>query len=265
MAVAVCSGVANGLPDPLTVWLLSYAVDLARYALIAGPAFLFFWVWGRERFRSRLVQGDYTGRRLMLHDLGWSMSTVLVFSLAGVAVFYGGKWGLLRRYESIAEHGWAWFALSVVLLIVLQDAYFYWTHRAMHRPAIFRAVHRVHHVSRNPSPWTAYAFSPIEAIVHALFVPLAWLVLPLHQGAVFLFLLFMVTRNVLGHLSIELYPRGFTRDSFWKWHTTTTHHALHHRHSHANFGLYFTFWDRLMGTTHQDYDTSFDRVAGARK
>ena len=52
----------------------------------AGLAFLIFWVWGRDRFRHRLVQGAYPRASKMLHDLAWSMSTVLVFSMFGVAV-----------------------------------------------------------------------------------------------------------------------------------------------------------------------------------
>jgi sterol desaturase/sphingolipid hydroxylase (fatty acid hydroxylase superfamily) len=28
---------------------------------------------------------------------------------------------------------------------------------------------------------------------------------------------------------------------------------MHHEHAPRNFGLYFTWWDRLMGTEHPDY------------
>jgi sterol desaturase/sphingolipid hydroxylase (fatty acid hydroxylase superfamily) len=59
---------------------------------------------------------------------------------------------------------------------------------------------------------------------------------------------------------MELFPRGFTRSRFLGWHTTATHHALHHKDFTSNFGLYFTFWDRLLGTTHPRYDETFERV-----
>ncbi|MBM3455236.1 MAG: sterol desaturase, partial [Bacteroidetes bacterium] len=29
----------------------------------------------------------------------------------------------------------------------------------------------------------------------------------------------------------------------------------------GNYGLYFLFWDRLMGTLRTEYDSSFDEVA----
>jgi sterol desaturase/sphingolipid hydroxylase (fatty acid hydroxylase superfamily) len=253
------------MPEPLRIWLVSFTVDLARYLLAAGPAFLIFLVWGRRRFEHRSILGARPKLAKMLHDVRWSLSTVVLFSLVAVGVYYGARSGILRRYAEIGEHGWGWFALSIVILIVLQDTYFYWTHRAMHTRLLFKHVHRTHHVSTNPSPWTAYAFSPIEALVHAAFVPLVWFSLPLHEAAVFVFLAFMIVRNVLGHLSIELYPRGFTKSRFWRWHTTTTHHAMHHARFTSNFGLYFTFWDELMGTTHPAYSAAFERLTARER
>jgi sterol desaturase/sphingolipid hydroxylase (fatty acid hydroxylase superfamily) len=148
-----------------------------------------------------------------------------------------------------------------VLLLVVQDTYFYWTHRAMHHPWLFQGVHLAHHRSREPSPFAAYAFSPVEALVHAAYVPLLLLVVPVHELAIFAFLAVMIARNVLGHLGIELFPRWFARSRWSRWSTTTTHHALHHRHAGANFGLYFTFWDRLMRTTDPTYEAAFEEVA----
>src|SRR5262249_3233016 len=80
--------------------------------------------------------------------------------------------------------------------------------RAMHHPRVFRWMYRVHHRSHNPSPWAAYAFAPSEALVHAAFVPLVTLVMPVNGWALFAFLGFMIARNVLGHLGVELFPAG---------------------------------------------------------
>ena len=52
-------------------------------------------------------------------------------------------------------------------MILLHDTYFYWAHRAMHHPKIYRHVHLVHHLSQNPSPWAAFAFHPFEAVIEA--------------------------------------------------------------------------------------------------
>ena len=71
--------------------------------------------------------------------------------------------GWMRMYFDIPQYSWSWFITSILLTILLHDTYFYWTHRWMHRPAIFKWMHRIHHQSNNPSPWAAFAFSPWAA------------------------------------------------------------------------------------------------------
>ena len=74
------------------------------------------------------------------------------------------------------------------LIIVAHDAWFYWTHRALHHRRWFRAVHGRHHASLHPTPWAAYAFHPVEALVQAVFLPLFLLFVPMHEGAIAVFL-----------------------------------------------------------------------------
>jgi lathosterol oxidase len=245
------------------VWPYNLAFDTARYVSVAVPAFLVFWVWGRERWRHRLVNRDFARWRQLRREIAYSACTVYLFSLVGAGVWFGGRAGIFRIYDGVARHGWAYFAFSVAFLVVAQDAYFYWTHRAMHHPRLFRWMHRVHHMSVDPSPFSAYAFAPAEALVHAAFVPLMALWMPLHQAAIGLFLGFMMVRNVLGHLGLELFPRWFARSRWTRWSTTTTHHTLHHRRVSSNYGLYFTWWDRAMGTTDPSYEKAFEAVVRA--
>ena len=39
-------------------------------------------------------------------------------------------------------------------------------------------------------------------------------------------------------------------------------HDLHHAALRCNYDLYFTWWDRLMGTEHPHYRERFDAVVG---
>jgi len=49
------------VPKLLRVRLTMLLVDGSRYVIPAGLAFLVFWVWKRERFRRRLIQGPNHG------------------------------------------------------------------------------------------------------------------------------------------------------------------------------------------------------------
>jgi sterol desaturase/sphingolipid hydroxylase (fatty acid hydroxylase superfamily) len=244
-------------------WPVIFTLDVLRYAIPASAAFAVFWIWRWEALASRRIQRRRPSRRAFTREIAYSITTSLIFATVGVAVEVLGRAGVLRIYDDVATYGWPYWFVTIGIAIVFHDAYFYWTHRAMHHPRLFRRVHRVHHLSTSPSPWAAYAFAPLEAVVAALVVPVLLLVLPMHQTAVFGWLVYMIVMNVIGHLGIELYPRGFTR-RWTRWISTSTHHNLHHRDFAGNYGLYFTWWDRLMGTEHADYHATFDRLTSER-
>jgi sterol desaturase/sphingolipid hydroxylase (fatty acid hydroxylase superfamily) len=63
----------------------------------------------------------------------------------------------------------------------------------------------------------------------------------------------MMLPDAIGHCGYELFPRGWADRPILGLVTMVTHHDMHHEHAPRNFGLYFTWWDRLMGTEHPDY------------
>ena len=74
---------------------------------------------------------------------------------------------------------------------------------------LFKYFHLIHHKSTNPSPWAAYAFHPLEAVIEASIIFLIVWLIPYHRTALLAFLTFMITYNVYGHLGYELYPKRF--------------------------------------------------------
>jgi Delta7-sterol 5-desaturase len=163
-------------------------------------------------------------------------------------------------YWRIEDYGWAWFGLSIACTILLHDAYFYWTHRLMHHKRLFPYFHRVHHLSMNPTPWASYAFSPLEALMQAGIFPLAVTVMPLHPFAFLIFMTWQITYNVLGHTGYEFHPRWLMNTPLRHLLNTPTNHVMHHEKMRGNYGIYFNFWDRLMGTNHPDYEARFREV-----
>jgi len=165
-------------------------------------------------------------------------------------------------YEDIGKYGIAYLILAFPLMIIMHDTYFYWAHRLMHLPKFFIWFHLVHHKSTNPSPWAAYAFHPLEAIVESLIFMIFLFTIPVHTIQLTFFFIFSLVYNVYGHLGFELYPKGFSTHWLGKWINTSVSHNQHHQYFKGNYGLYFTFWDRLMGTLRADYDSSYDEIKG---
>jgi sterol desaturase/sphingolipid hydroxylase (fatty acid hydroxylase superfamily) len=91
------------------------------------------------------------------------------------------------------------------------------------------------------------------------------MVMPSSILAAFIFTAHMMLRNAIGHCGYEVFPaRRADGRPLFDWLTTVTHHDLHHARAGTNFGLYFTFWDRMMGTEDQDYHGRFADAVGRK-
>ena len=237
-----------------------FIADFLRYFIAASAAYFIFWVVFIKQFEHRIIQKKKPEAKKMWMEFRYSMSTVVIFMIIGTGIFLAKQAGYTMFYEGIAERGLFWFFASIGVAILIHDAYFYWAHRLMHYPKVFKHVHLVHHRSTNPSPWAAYSFHPIEAVIEAGIFPLIIFTIPMHPLAMALVLVYMISRNVLGHLGIEFLPQWYMKIPFLNLHTTTTHHDLHHKNFNTNYGLYFTWWDRWFGTEDEKYLETFAEV-----
>ena len=236
---------------------LLLAEDVLRYVIGAGGLYLLVNLALARRMAARKIRDRLPPRGQIRREILSSLRTALIFALAGFATLLGAQSGLFRLYFDASEYGTAYMVISTLALIVLHDGYFYFAHRVLHRPKVFRAAHKLHHKSSNPTPFTAYAFNFGEAAANAAFLPLVLLVMPLHPLAIFIFANHMILRNAMGHSGYELFPARRDGRPLFDWMTTVTHHDIHHAQAGYNFGLYFTWWDRLMGTEHPTYHDQF--------
>jgi len=234
--------------------------DFLRYFIAASSAYLLFWVIFKSRWQHRMVQQKWPKNSRKWSEFKYSMSTVVIFSLVGFSIIQLKLRGYTLLYDDISAYGWGWFVASVGIMFVAHDAYYYWVHRWMHHPRVFKYVHLVHHKSTNPSPWAAYSFHPIEALLEALIYIIFVFSMPLHGLALMIFLISMIIRNVVSHLGMEILPKWFIRSKWLNWMTTTTHHDLHHKNFDTNYGVYFTWWDRWFGTEDKAYVETFEEV-----
>jgi sterol desaturase/sphingolipid hydroxylase (fatty acid hydroxylase superfamily) len=233
------------------------------YALVT-TVFFAAWLWWRSRpqRRARLQAGPVNGRQIG-REMATSVVTVLIFGVVMPLLFAFGFGRHTQFYWSIAERGWPYFFLSVVLMLLIQDTWFYWTHRLMHHRRLFRWFHRTHHRSTNPNPWTTYSMAPLEAIVLSGATVLNLLLVPTTGAALVVVYWLNLIYGVYGHLGYEVYPRWLARHWLGRWINTSAAHNVHHARGRYNYGYYFLFWDRLMGTLDPDYEAAFDPRTGA--
>jgi len=227
---------------------ISNSIILAlRYFVLCGLFFLIFYIIFKKRLTKHKLQGTFPFRTDYQRDILYSISSTLIFGLV-FSLTMTTFLPYTRVYTTIDTYGYGYYWLSYLLMLAVHDTYFYWTHRLIHTKQLFKTVHLVHHKSANPSPWTSYAFHPIEALIQALIVPIIAILFPVHKFAIILYFLFQFLHNIYGHLGFELLPVFIRESKVGRQLNTSIIHNTHHKDVRGNYGLYFTFWDKLMGT-----------------
>ena len=180
-------------------------------------------------------------------------------SLAGMHQLTDILAGLLIAKIYLAVFGWKLLdiqmgAVSFIVLMVLQDFFYYWFHRASHRVRWMWAAHVVHHSSENMNFSTAFRQS--------LMYPLAgmWLFwLPL---IVIGFDPNWVVFVVLLNLGLQFFVHTQAVKSLgpieWLF-NTPSHHRVHHgqnpQYIDKNYAGVLIIWDKLFGTFEPEKET----------
>lgn len=254
--------VSNPLISLFLIWASSLALHFVYYVIATGIVLITLRLFWHRGLNRRKIQHKAWSRADALREIAASLRTVVIFALITTAVRLGAASGLFSIRKHFDGSEIAYLLCTLVAMILAQDTYFYWTHRLMHHRLLFRTFHRTHHKSVTSTVFAAYAFDAPEAFVHGLFVPLWLLIIPMHQLGILIFLAFMVGRNATGHCGVELCSIQLAASGWFGWFSPTAHHDLHHTTVKYNYGLYFTWWDRLMGTEHPKYCEQLRLLSG---
>lgn len=241
----------------IIAFLMFVCIVFVRYLLFAGIPYVWFYKLKKKRFLHKHIQRNYPTILKIKNEVMQSFYTSVVFGLLGLTIYFLKTQELTLIYTELSEYGFVYFFTSLLAMLLLHDAYFYWIHRIMHQPKLFAFFHSVHHQSRNPTPFTSFSFNISEAFLEAAIVPILVMILPLHPLTIFIFFNISLAFNVMGHLGFEFLPTWFLKNPILKWINTSTHHNLHHQKGTTNYGLYFNFWDTLMKTNHKKYEENF--------
>jgi sterol desaturase/sphingolipid hydroxylase (fatty acid hydroxylase superfamily) len=190
--------------------------------------------FGRVIDSRALPAGQY--RR----EIAQGCASVLIF---GVGVVL--PWGLLQLGWARLAHdpSAARIALEIAVLFLWNELHFYASHRLLHtRP--LRRFHADHHRSHVPTPFSTYAFHPVEAVILGSVPLIPMLLHDFSFQALLCLPVLSILFNSLGHANYEFSRVAPARGSL----AASRRHALHHARYHGNYGFLLPVFDRLMGT-----------------
>jgi len=233
------------------------AIVFSRYVLISGAFYILFYSYFKDSVWHRKISEGLRPPGQSRSEIKWSAITSFIFALSGVGMVWLWQEGYTAVYTDFRKYGLLYLPISLGIGMFIHETYYYWLHRWMHRPKIYRWIHKTHHDSIITSPWTSFSFHPMESILQAIVIPFIVIFLPMHNVVIMTMLILMTVSATINHLDIEIYPKNAERHWFGKWIIGATHHSMHHAKFIKNFGLYFTFWDKWMGTESEEFEALF--------
>jgi sterol desaturase/sphingolipid hydroxylase (fatty acid hydroxylase superfamily) len=234
-----------------------FAIIFLRYVFMSGMYhhIVYRWFGGK---RTHRVMHEVPGRAQMIKEIGWSALTSLIFAVSAVVMLILWERGLTRVYLDPLEQPLWWLPVGLLTYMFIHETYYYWLHRWMHIPAVYKKIHKVHHDSVKTSSFTSFSFHPVESLLQAIVIPILVFVIPINVFVLLTLLILMTVSAIINHSAVEVYPRNFQRNFFGRWLIGSAHHDLHHKKFRCNYGLYFTFWDKWMKTESPEFEARFD-------
>lgn len=144
---------------------------------------------------------------------------------------------------------WVWFIALLLLAPAIHAMHFYLIHRLLHWRALYKTVHRVHHLNIEVGPWSGLSMHPVEIAMYFSTICVQWL-LALHPV------------NALYQLHIAIMNAAVSHTGFDKLivagkpiiDSNNYFHYLHHRYFECNYGSTLAPMDQLFGTFHDGSD-----------
>lgn len=241
-------------------FIQQYLTTVVAALVIMSIAYLIFWVALGKKLSNRKIQ--------LSKRAGWSQIkgevTATLFSFIGSTAFMllllsFRDNGIAQFYIETGKYGWWYEALTVIVMLLISDTWFYWSHRIMHHPSIYKYVHALHHKSLDVNPYTSTSFHVIEALWLTVWILPLTMLMPVSVTALGIMQVLGTFNNLKSHLGYELFP-NFFRAAPFNMLVTATNHSLHHTQYNGNYGLFFRFWDIVCGTELNATNSTFEDI-----
>ena len=177
-------------------------------------------------------------------NMFWTLASgVTIWTIYEVLMF----WALANGYAPLLT--WAahpvWFIMMFLLIPIWESFYFYWIHRFLHIPFLYKHVHALHHRNINVGPWSGLSMHPVEHVIFLGSVMIHWIIAA-HPVHILFHLQYYALTAATTHTGFEgVAVKDENRLALGRF-----HHQMHHRYFECNYGSLEIPWDKFFGSFH---------------
>ncbi|KAI1119523.1 C-4 sterol methyl oxidase [Nemania sp. NC0429] len=160
-----------------------------------------------------------------------------------IAVYFGMDFGV--PFPSLGKA-----AFQIAVFFIMEDAWHYWFHRALHYGPLYKMIHKLHHTYSAPFGLAAEYASPIEVMLLAIGTvgsPILWVSLTgdLHLVTMYIWIVGRLFQAIDAHSG---YDFPWSLHHFLPFWAGAEHHDVHHERFIGNYASSFRWWDYMLDT-----------------
>ncbi|MGI9371184.1 MAG: sterol desaturase family protein [Hyphomicrobiales bacterium] len=248
-------------------WIFEmYVRNLVLMLAVAGGLHLYFYSWRKQKERlkfdaRKLVEKSrlFTFKNQVIDNMVWSLgSGVAIWTAYEVLMF----WLMANGYAPVLlwSDSPVWFIALFFLTPIWISFHFYWVHRWLHWPPLYKLAHALHHRNTNVGPWSGLSMHPIEHVIFFSSVLIHWIVAahPIH-------ILFHMQHQALTAATSHTGFEGLLVRDENRLALGTFHHQMHHRYFECNYGNLEVPWDKWFGSFHDGTEESDEKIKERRR
>lgn len=192
-------------------------------------------------------------------NMFWTLSSGVFFWTAYEVLML---WAMANGYAPVLR--WSdspvWFVVLLFLTPLWISFHFYWIHRWLHWPPLYKMAHALHHRNTNVGPWSGLSMHPVEHVLFFSSVLVHWIVAahPIH-------ILFHMQHQALTASTSHAGYEGLLVKDKNALTLGNFHHQMHHRYFECNYGNLEVPWDKVFGSFHDGTEQSHEDFLERRR
>lgn len=232
-----------------------FSVILVRNIVLAllvyGSWHIWLYVWRKQgvSFKYNRNWPEETAERFTFNNqtydnIFWTLvSGVPIWTCYEVLLL----WSCANGYVAMitpSENPVMFIALFFLVPFV-HEVGFYFAHRFLHFPWLYRIAHQLHHRNNNPGPWSGLSMHPLEHIIY-FSSALIFFIVPAHPVHIINLLSRLGLAPAQGHTGFDRVATGDSASIDTSYYA----HYLHHKYFEVNYADGMVPLDKWFGSFH---------------
>ena len=238
-----------------TLTLSWFGVILGRNIVLAllvyGSWHIWLYVWRKQgtSFKYNRNWPEETAERFTFNNqtydnIFWTLASgVPIWTCYEVLLLWSCANGYITMITP-SENPVMFIALFFLVPFV-HEVGFYFAHRFLHFPWLFRIAHYLHHRNNNPGPWSGLSMHPIEHIIY-FSSALIFFIVPAHPIHIINLLSRLGLAPAQGHTGFDRVATGDNASVDTSYYA----HYLHHKYFEVNYADGMVPLDKWFGSFH---------------